>query len=1008
MAVAVVDIQVNAGGASQQLRNLNQQSQQLQTAVNGATTAVTRQGRELQTAANGMKYFTDAAGRARAENGRFLTTAERAAAGIRNQGQVAERAGLQLDGFTQRIAGIGLALAGGFAVDRVIRDATELDRNIRRLGTVGMDIEKINPALSKLSDQLGGVANKADLAAASYQAASAGFADTAGNIQILNAATRAAVGGLADTQAVTEVLVKTLNAYGMSGTRAFEVTDSISKAVELGNQEWSDYTSLLGRVVSTTSLAGVSINEMNAFIASATKNGATAEVAFTGLGAVLNTLLQPTKESQDAAKRLGIAWNYGGLQAKGFTGLMAQLAVAMEKDKETTARLLGSQEAMRGAFAANAKGGKDFVMVLEQLSGAAGKTDADFQTMKGSLENTIKALDTSFINLSEALAKAFGPTVVITIQDITKSVNGFANVMSSIPQPVMDAVGTLIKFGIQMMLVKRAIDAVIALRAAYVAATTAMAASTAATGTAATASSGAFALYTRNSQALATQSAASATQVTALGTALRGVAAIGGITVAIDVVIRGATEAFNTLSSLFAVAGQRGALPGLPGNVAGGTRAQFGGSATAEQKKQAQALITNLQAQSKQELFGFTTKSLTTPGGAFIEAFTAPMKAIERQQQIRRAEEVLALPTRAEKPVTTTPPPAGTTPPPTGGGAGSGNAKAGDSKAAAAKASLATSQLQLSQARALFDVEGRILEARGSGNRQLEITRQAQADLLRINYEMRQLKTDKEMPADRKKVELSKLEVDAARIARQLEFDINTIRKEDADLKAQGIQLLQDELDLQQAKINGNEAEVILNQQIRDLKAQFPPLNEADIRTTLAKTKALKAQADAAEQLKQVYADIGMSIKSGVVDAIQGAIDGTKSLQQVAVDLLNSIANKLLDIAVNMALFGTMSGTGTGGGLLGPLFRANGGSVSSGQPYIVGEKGPELFMPGRSGTIIPNHNLGGGGTTVIVNVDASGSSVSGDQAQGKQLGMAVSAAVQAELIKQKRPGGLLA
>jgi len=997
VAVAVVDIQVNAGGASQQLRNLNQQSQQLQTAVNGATTAVTRQGRELQTAANGMKYFTDAAGRARAENGRLLTTAERAAAGIRNQGQVAERAGIQLDGFTQRIAGIGLALAGGFAVDRVIRDATELDRNIRRLGTVGMDIEKINPALSKLSDQLGGVANKADLAAASYQAASAGFADTAGNIQILDAATRAAVGGLADTQAVTEVLVKTLNAYGMSGTRAFEVTDSISKAVELGNQEWSDYTSLLGRVVSTTSLAGVSINEMNAFIASATKNGATAEVAFTGLGAVLNTLLQPTKESQDAAKKLGIAWNYGGLQAKGFTGLMAQLAVAMQKDKETTARLLGSQEAMRGAFAANAKGGKDFVMVLEQLSGAAGKTDADFQTMKGSLENTIKALDTSFINLSEALAKAFGPTVVITIQDITKSVNGFANVMSSIPQPVMDAVGTLIKFGIQMMLVKRAIDAVIALRAAYVAATTAMAASTAATGTAATASSGAFALYTRNSQALATQSAASATQVTALGTALRGLAAIGIITVGVNIIVSGTADLIATIKEVNKLRGER---------ESGGVARIFGGSATAEQKAAAAKTLAQIRAERE---------SMAQPGaqatrlalGAFSPLVGQPSQADVMNRQLlfsereRKARAVLALPTRAARPATTTPPP-------TVGGAGSGKAKDGDSKAAAAKAALATSQLQLSQARALFDVEGRILEARGSGNRQLEITRQAQAELLRITFEAQRLKVDKEMPAAQKKAELDQLAIKAATTARQLEFDINTIRKEDADLKAQGIQALNDELALQQARLNGNEAEVILNQQIRDLKAQFPGLNEADIRTTLAKTKALKAQADAAEQLKQVYADIGMSIKSGVVDAIQGAIDGTKSLQQVAVDLLNSIANKLLDIAVNMALFGTMSGTGTGGGLLGPLFRANGGSVSSGQPYIVGEKGPELFMPGRSGTIIPNHNLGGGGTTVIVNVDASGSSVSGDQAQGKQLGMAVSAAVQAELIKQKRPGGLLA
>jgi hypothetical protein len=51
----------------------------------------------------------------------------------------------------------------------------------------------------------------------------------------------------------------------------------------------------------------------------------------------------------------------------------------------------------------------------------------------------------------------------------------------------------------------------------------------------------------------------------------------------------------------------------------------------------------------------------------------------------------------------------------------------------------------------------------------------------------------------------------------------------------------------------------------------------------------------------------------------------------------------------------------------------------------------------------------GGGTSVVVNVDATGgSSVQGDEDRANQLGKAVSAAVQAELVKQKRPGGLLA
>ena len=90
-----------------------------------------------------------------------------------------------------------------------------------------------------------------------------------------------------------------------------------------------------------------------------------------------------------------------------------------------------------------------------------------------------------------------------------------------------------------------------------------------------------------------------------------------------------------------------------------------------------------------------------------------------------------------------------------------------------------------------------------------------------------------------------------------------------------------------------------------------------------------------------------------------------------------------------------------GGGL------ASGGMTRGGKSYLVGERGPELFTPGVSGMVTPNHALGGS-TTVVVNVDASGSNVEGDEDEGRALGIALSAAIETELIKQKRPGGLLA
>ena len=62
-------------------------------------------------------------------------------------------------------------------------------------------------------------------------------------------------------------------------------------------------------------------------------------------------------------------------------------------------------------------------------------------------------------------------------------------------------------------------------------------------------------------------------------------------------------------------------------------------------------------------------------------------------------------------------------------------------------------------------------------------------------------------------------------------------------------------------------------------------------------------------------------------------------------------------------------------GVLGSLFgggKASGGPVSAGKGYIVGEKGPEWFQPGTSGTIVPNHAMGGG-VNITMNVDARNS-----------------------------------
>ena len=175
--------------------------------------------------------------------------------------------------------------------------------------------------------------------------------------------------------------------------------------------------------------------------------------------------------------------------------------------------------------------------------------------------------------------------------------------------------------------------------------------------------------------------------------------------------------------------------------------------------------------------------------------------------------------------------------------------------------------------------------------------------------------------------------------------------------------------------------------------------------------KKLKKQEEAAKALKQKFMAIGQDIEKGIVSNLADAVEGTKTLAQAAVSVLNDLKRKLIEVAIQQAVSGI---GGKIGGFLGKVFggeKASGGQVAAGKTFLVGENGPELLSMGTSrGFITPNNQISGGQSVVnniTVNVDASGSSVQGNDADATQFGEQLAAAIQAEIINQKRSGGLL-
>lgn len=113
---------------------------------------------------------------------------------------------------------------------------------------------------------------------------------------------------------------------------------------------------------------------------------------------------------------------------------------------------------------------------------------------------------------------------------------------------------------------------------------------------------------------------------------------------------------------------------------------------------------------------------------------------------------------------------------------------------------------------------------------------------------------------------------------------------------------------------------------------------------------------------------LGQSIKDSMSSAFMSMVDGTKSVKDAFKEMARSIILKLYEVLVVQQIVNGITGAfgkafpGIGKAL---GFMADGGTAQANKPYIVGERGPELMVPGRSSAIIPNDKLGGGGGIVV-------------------------------------------
>jgi tape measure domain-containing protein len=367
--------------------------------------------------------------------------------------------------------------------------------------------------------------------------------------------------------------------------------------------------------------------------------------------------------------------------------------------------------------------------------------------------------------------------------------------------------------------------------------------------------------------------------------------------------------------------------------------------------------------------------------------------------------------------------------------------------------------------RQVLEIEQEINKARMAGDQLGE--RMAENALARLKIDQERARINREiLDPEERQVALNNLQTEQIRVNRENLIRLETTRldlqkQQDAlafqaaERKAAALEPILTESENIQAQLEGRTQQLEIERQLAALRAagvseqaaqrvvsENQRLKEAltgpgsQARETIAR---LNAELSQINSLEGVLVGVSQTIEQSFGDAFASIITGTGTVRENLAGMFRAIAASFAQMAGQIiakqmtlmlfqrtlgifggsnvsGLIGAVAPAAAGAGVVPVQAFARGGVVNGPQLFsanggvgLRGEAGPEAVMPLRRGR---DGKLGvaasGGVGDVIVNVDASGTSAQGDNVKGQQLGEILARATREAILREKRPGGILA
>lgn len=314
------------------------------------------------------------------------------------------------------------------------------DAAVAKVGTLTNDSTELQNSLRELTRDLGFQASTTELLNSSYDVLSSGFTETADATRILEAASKGAIGGFSDTNTVADALTSTLNAYGESADQASAFVDKFIAVQNAGKIVLDQYAQQIGRVAPLAAQAGVGIDELNGFIATATIKGVQAEASFAGLRQAIASTLKPTVQAQELADKLGIRFDATALRTQGLSGILGELNARGLDTAENLTVLFGSVEAVAAIAPSAGEGFSLLQQNIEASANSAGSAQAAFETVAASFDGQVRA---SLNQTNEALV-SMGNGIKGFSLPLLQALTFLVGAFNKLPEPIKGAVGVVV------------------------------------------------------------------------------------------------------------------------------------------------------------------------------------------------------------------------------------------------------------------------------------------------------------------------------------------------------------------------------------------------------------------------------------------------------------------------------------------------------------------------------------------------------------------------------------